>query len=128
MGLIFGRFVGGVLDDWKDVKKEYERITGKSKPTKTLLGIRKSTGIESVLDSFNQTADRKTPPAKVKAAMAKYKTTLDSYVKFLESRVTELNKVTDDKEKKQAELEVKAIDMLKKKLKSIYAEMGEGAR
>src|SRR4051812_38550000 len=108
MGLIFGRFVGGVLDDWKDAKKDYERITGKSKPTKTLLGIRRSTGIESALDAFNQTADDKTPPAKVQAAMKKFKSVADTYDKYLNERVTELKKATGD-EKGQADLEVKSI-------------------
>lgn len=54
MGFIFGR-TDAAKNEWKETKKNFEKATGRKKPSDKFLGaFRKSSGLESAIDSIDQ--------------------------------------------------------------------------
>ncbi|MGY8749486.1 MAG: hypothetical protein ACKVHR_15680 [Pirellulales bacterium] len=95
MGLIFGR-TDAAKNMWKTAKKNFEKKTGKKKPSKKFLGaFRKSSGLESAIDAVDQLQlavwDARTQKEfdKSKATFLKVYAILnkkaDQYVKVLEA-------------------------------------------
>jgi hypothetical protein len=83
---------------WSDLKKDFEKNTGKKKPSEKVgLFFRKSTGIESALKdcdayfkAFGETTDSKKKldaASKLRAALAKTKTATDAYLKTLSTTI-----------------------------------------
>lgn len=111
-------------DDWKNCKKEFEKLTGKKKPAeKTLGSFRKSTGlasslkkIDSALNGLSAKNARGTLEQKDLTAydklVANYKKEMESYIGLLERTL----KQESDADSAYG----KAIVMLKKRLKAIF--------
>lgn len=120
-----GMKVDDVAKEWEETKADYEKITGKGKPSESILGIfRKSSGIDKALKKVVDTnADvqkevfSKTGAIKEKT-LKKYKKAVDKFQDKKKDYLKTLQKAMD-KEKDEDDAYSDALKMLKDDLEMI---------
>ena len=120
LGLLFflsstvsGGMIGKWGDEWKKTKKKFEEITGKKKPSKKVLLIFRSAGIDKSLKKLDK--EYKKSPRDVEA----FKKALKNFIKKKDSYIKKLKKAI-----KKADAEstyANGLKMLKRDLKAIQA-------
>lgn len=119
-----------MLNDWKRTKKEFETLTGKSKPADTIASkFRLSSGLESALKACDAaekgitTLSGKKEPSEVKldTAIKAYSGVKNGYLSKLESAINDSKKEIGE----DAKIYVKGLKMLKTKLDGYEAHYEE---
>ena len=125
-GNAYALTVGEWANEWENTKKEFKKVTGKKKPTKSIMGIRKKVGLSETLRDLdemhkdvksNDQEDYENKLEAFKKLVEKFSGDKDKYIDYMEPIL--------EKEEKKAKnpAYAKWLKVLKKDLSAIEASL-----